>query len=264
MKVAIAGCTGRMGLTLVSAVHVHDATQLVAGSERPGTDEGAIRDMLARAGATDLPVVFSAAELVAMSDAVIDFTSPESSLAIAEAAANKGSVHIVGTTGFSPQQAEALKAHAKKARVVWSANYSLGVNVLDALIEKAAALLSDDYDIEVDEMHHKFKKDAPSGTALMLAKAAARGRGVDFDDARVHYGEGMIGERERGSIGMSVKRGGDVVGVHTVTFAGPGENLELTHRGFSRDIYAHGAIKAALWAKSAKPGLYTMRDVLGL
>src|SRR5262249_16852613 len=155
---------------------------------------------------------------------------------------------IAGTTGLNDLQQQVIKRAAEKAVIVWSANMSLGVNILGALVEKVAALLPVEYDIEIDEMHHRLKKDAPSGTALMLAHAAARGREVDARSAITHYGEGLIGERAKGAIGMSVRRGGEVVGIHRVTFAGPGENIELVHEAFSRDIYAHGAIRAAQWA----------------
>jgi 4-hydroxy-tetrahydrodipicolinate reductase len=195
---------------------------------------------------------------------VIDFTAPEASVAQARACAEIGSVHVIGTTGFTPAQTSAIQAAGSRARIVQSANFSLGVNVLSALVERAAALLDAEYDIEIDEMHHRLKKDSPSGTALLLAASAAKGRGIELSKAHRHYGEGMLGERERGTIGMSARRGGEVVGVHTVTFAGPGETLELTHRAQDRGIYAHGAIKAALWAHAQPPGLYSMRDVLGL
>jgi 4-hydroxy-tetrahydrodipicolinate reductase len=234
MKIAIAGSTGRMGQALLKALAASSHTRVAEGA----------RD---------------AAALFKDADAVIDFTSPAHTLALAAAAGNK--IHVIGTTGLSDAEQEKIRAAAKTARIVQSANFSLGVNALEAMVEKTAALLDEDYHIEIDEMHHAKKKDAPSGTALMLGRAAAKGRGLDFSKARRDSAEG---ERKRGSIGISARRGGDVVGVHTVTFAGPGENLELTHRAFSRDIYALGALKAAEWAKGRKPGLYSLRDVLGL
>lgn len=261
MKIGVAGCSGRMGITLVRLLSASNA--LTMASERKGA-EAAAKAVLAAAGASGISVTDDPVVLFAACDAVIDFTAPGSTVALARAAASAGKIHIIGTTGLSAAEQKEIVAAAKSARIVQSGNYSLGVNVLEALVQKAAAMLADDYDIEIDEMHHALKKDAPSGTALMLAASAARGRGVSLDASKVHYGEGQLGERKRGTIGMSVKRGGEVVGVHTVTFAGPGENLELTHRGFSRDIYAHGAIKAAEWAKDQKPGLYSMRDVLGI
>lgn len=246
MKVAIAGCMGRMGQTLVSAVRNDTRFILAGGSER----------MPVKA---DFPVVTSAAELVSLGDAVIDFTSPENSVVIAEAAADKGSIHIIGTTGFSDAQQHRIAECARKARIVQSGNFSLGVNVLESLVLQAAQKLVD-YDIEIFEMHHKHKKDAPSGTALMLGAAAAHGRGVSLSAKKVLDRDGV---RKKGDIGFSVARGGDVVGIHTVTLAGVGELVELKHQGFSREIYAQGALHAALWATRQKTGLYSMRDVIG-
>lgn len=258
MKIAIAGCTGRMGQTLIKAVLTDKNLQLAAASERPGFDENAVR---AQVAAPTLALTADPKALVAASDAVIDFTSPEATLAVAREAAAKGSILIVGTTGFSDAQQKELASLASHARIVQSGNFSLGVNVLEALVEKAASLLGEEYDIEIHEMHHKHKKDAPSGTALMLGRAAAKGRGVSLDDKKAIDRDGA---RNAGDIGFSVLRGGDVVGVHDVLLAGPGELITLSHQGFSREIYANGAIKAALWAKDKKPGLYSMRDVLGL
>lgn len=249
MKIGIAGCAGRMGQTLVNAVRADTRFTLAGGSERSGFD----------AKLVDYPVALSAGSLVEMSEGVIDFTAPENTLAIAKAAAAKGSVHIIGTTGFTAAQEAELAGFAKSARIVKSGNFSLGVNVIEKLIEEAARSLSDQYDIEIFEMHHKHKKDAPSGTALMLGDAAARGRKVSLADKKSIDRDGT---RKAGDIGFSVARGGDVVGIHTVTFAGPGEVIELKHQGFSREIYATGALHAALWAAGQKPGLYSMRDVL--
>ncbi len=256
MRIAIAGCTGRMGQTLVRVVRAAPGCTLALGSIRAG-EEAAAKEL-------GIAFTYTAKELVESADAVIDFTAPAATCEIARAAATTGAVHVIGTTGISEAQQREIAAAASGARLVQSANYSLGVNVLAALVAQAGALLDAHYDIEVDEMHHRLKKDSPSGTALLLADAAAAGRKIALADARRHYGEGLIGEREHGTIGLSARRGGEVVGVHTVTFAGPGETLELTHRAQSRDIYAHGALKAALWARNKKPGLYSMQDVLGL
>jgi len=264
MKIAIAGCTGRMGLTLVEAVLAAPGVTLVAGSERPGFDENAARALLETVGCKNLFVTSDSDTLAAQADAVIDFTVPAATLAMAEAVAKRGAIHIVGTTGFSPEEQKKLVALATQARIVQSGNFSLGVNVLESLVQKAAKLLDDAYDIEIFEMHHKHKKDAPSGTALMLGEAVAKGRSVALQEKKVLAREGITGERKRGDIGFSVQRGGDVVGVHSVFFAGPGEVLELKHQGFNRDIYAGGAIHAARWAATQKPGLYSMKDVLGL
>jgi 4-hydroxy-tetrahydrodipicolinate reductase len=261
MKIAIAGCSGRMGLALVQAVLARPDLTLVCSSERPGFDAAAVNAQLSSHGCHNLLVTSDPEQLVEKADAVIDFTTPAATLSVAKAIAKKGGVHIVGTTGFSAAEQQELAAYGNKARIVQSGNFSLGVNLLEILVEQAAKKLADDYDIEIYEMHHKHKKDAPSGTALMLGRAAAKGRGVDLDKKKILD---RSGTRQRGDIGFAALRGGDVVGIHTVTFAGPGELIELKHQGFSRDIYTSGALKAAHWATTQKPGLYSMRDVLGL
>lgn len=264
LKIAVAGCSGRMGLTLVKCISNTKGVTLVGGSERPNFDDTAVKAQLETVGCHNLFVTSDPDTIAKQADAVIDFTAPAATLAMAKAVAKTGGIHIIGTTGFSPEQQKELTSHAGKMRMVLSGNFSLGVNLLEMLVEKAARLLDDSYDIEIFEIHHKHKKDAPSGTALMLGEAASRGRSVKLEDKKVAARDGITGERKRGDIGFSVLRGGDVVGVHNVMFAGPGEVIELKHQGFSREIYANGAIHAALWAKSQKPGLYSMRDVLGL
>lgn len=263
MKLAIAGCSGRMGLTLIKAALAAPDIALVAGSERPGFDAAQVNALLASVGCTGLFITADATELAARADAVIDFTSPEASITVAQAVAGTGGIHIIGTTGFSTQQQKAVEDSAGKARIVQAGNFSLGVNLLCALAEQAAHILDGSYDIEISEMHHRHKKDAPSGTAMMLGKAAASGRGVSLDEKKVTARDGITGERKPGDIGFSVMRGGDVVGMHDVTFAGPGEMITLHHQGFSRDIYASGALRAARWAMDKKPGLYSMKQVLG-
>jgi len=264
IKIAIAGCCGRMGLTLVSSVHGHKGTSLVAGSERPGFDDNAARAQLETVGCKNLFVTSDCDTLAEQADAVIDFTAPAATLEMAAAVAKKGGIHIIGTTGFSAAQQKQLETFASQSRIVQSGNFSLGVNLLETLVEQAARILNDAYDIEILEIHHKHKKDAPSGTALMLGHSAAKGRKVKLEDKKVSAREGITGERKQGDIGFSVLRGGDVVGLHNVMFAGPGEVIELKHQGFNREIYSSGAIHAALWAAKQKPGLYSMKDVLGL
>ena len=264
LKIAIAGCSGRMGLTLVKTAQANRRVTLVAGSERPGFDENAVKAQLETVGCRNLFVTSDAETFVSNSQAVIDFTAPAATLAVAKAVAKKGGVHIIGTTGWSDVQQKELQAYAKDAVIVQSGNFSLGVNLLEKLVEEAARLLDDSYDIEIFEMHHKHKKDAPSGTALMLGEAAAKGRAVKLADKKVAARDGITGERKQGDIGFSVARGGDVVGVHNIMFAGPGEVIELKHQGFDREIYANGAVHAALWAAGKAPGLYSMKDVLGL
>jgi 4-hydroxy-tetrahydrodipicolinate reductase len=259
MKIAIAGCLGRMGLALVEAVQAHSQLTLTAGSERAGFDVTESQTALAAFGAANLFITADPKELAAKADAVVDFTAPEATLAVARAVADRGGIHIVGTTGFTAEQQRELERYAKGARIVQSGNFSLGINLLEQLVEETARLLDENYDIEIYEMHHKHKKDAPSGTALMLGRAAAAGRKTDLDKKKAVDRNGM---RKSGDIGFSIARGGDVVGIHSVTFAGPGETLTLSHQAFSRQIYAIGALKATLWAKKQKPGLYSMKDVL--
>jgi 4-hydroxy-tetrahydrodipicolinate reductase len=247
LRVAIAGCTGRMGQTLVKAVLNTPGLTLAAGSERPGFDAAQASALMAAAGAPGLLITSNPDELAAKADAVIDFTSPAASIDVAKAMAAKGGIHIVGTTGFTDAEQQSLESYASKVRIVQAGNFSLGVNLLSALVEQAAKLLDEQYDIEISELHHKHKKDAPSGTALMLGRAAAAGRNVSLEDKKVTARDGITGERKSGDIGFSVQRGGDVVGIHDVMFAGPGELLTLRHQGFSRDIYASGALRAALW-----------------
>jgi 4-hydroxy-tetrahydrodipicolinate reductase len=260
MKIAIAGCLGRMGATLVEAVQADDRFALVAGSERAGFNVTEAQTALAAYGAANLFVTSDPTELVKNAEAIIDFTAPDATLAVARAVAERGSIHIIGTTGWTADQQRQLERYAAKGRIVQSGNFSLGVNVLERIVEEVASLLDEAYDIEISEMHHKHKKDAPSGTALMLGRAAAAGRNVDLEKKKTLD---RNGERKRGDIGFSITRGGDVVGIHDVTFAGPGELIMLKHQAFNRSIYAAGALKAALWAKKQKPGLYSMKDVLG-
>ena len=189
---------------------------------------------------------------------------PAASLALAEISAQARIVHVIGTTGIDAAGEARIKAAARHARIVKSGNMSLGVNLLAAMVRKVAAALGEEFDIEVLEMHHKHKIDAPSGTALLLGQAAAEGRGIDLAARSVRSRDGHTGARPVGSIGFATLRGGSVVGEHTVMFAGPAERIELSHRAESRDIFARGAVKAALWAMDKKPGLYSMTDVLGL
>jgi 4-hydroxy-tetrahydrodipicolinate reductase len=255
VKLAIAGGGGRMGQTLIKAVMADKRFVLVAISEHSKQS----LEQLFIANRGKITLTTDAEELAAKAHAVIDFTAPESTLDVAKAVAKRGGIHIVGTTGFSVPERKKLESYAAKARMVQSGNFSLGVNLLETLVAQAAKILDDAYDIEISETHHKYKKDAPSGTALMLGKAAAKARKVDFDQKKILD---RNGERKRGDIGFLSARGGDVVGIHSVLFAGPGEVIELKHEAFSRDIYASGALHAALWAQNQPAGLYSMQDVL--
>ncbi len=262
MKIAIAGALGRMGKTLVEyAEQAGDTVSAV--TVRAGSEDKA-KAYLASLGLNDVLVTDDIGEALDVSDAVIDFTFPAYTLEIAKSAADKGKIHISGTTGYSEADKEKISTYAAKTPIIMAPNMSIGVNILMSLVEKVSVTLDAEYDIEIYELHHKHKKDAPSGTALGLGRAAAAGRGVALEDVSDIAREGIIGERETGHIGFSVARGGDVVGDHVVTFAGTGERIELGHKASSRTIYAVGAYRAAHWADGKKPGLYSMQDVLRL
>jgi 4-hydroxy-tetrahydrodipicolinate reductase len=202
--------------------------------------------------------------MIAAADGVIDFTVPQATLALVKHTAALGKAHIIGTTGIDEAGETAIREAAKTARIVKSGNMSVGVILLAELVKQAAASLAEDFDIEVLEMHHRQKIDAPSGTALLLGEAAAKGRGIALKARSIRTRDGHTGARPPGDIGFATLRGGTVVGEHSVIFAGAAERIELTHKAESRDIFARGAVRAALWVMGQKPGLYSMRDVLGL
>ena len=265
MRVVIAGAGGRMGRTLIHAIATTKGLTLAgaveaAGSAVIGRDAGE----LAGLGTNGIKVVSDAAPLLKQADGLIEFTIPAATLAFAEMTADAGLVHVIGTTGHSAEEEALVAKAASGARIVKSGNMSLGVNLLAALTKRVAKTLNEDYDIEIVEMHHNKKIDAPSGTALMLGRAAAQGRGVDLAQRSVRGRDGMTGARRAGDIGFAALRGGTVVGEHSVIFAGPAERVELTHRAEDRMIFARGALHAALWARGKKAGLYSMADVLGL
>ena len=265
MKVAIIGAGGRMGQMLVRQVAKTSGVTLVSAAEAAGGNLAG-RDAGEAAGIDRLGVAIGsdAAAAIAAAEAAIEFTVPDATTEHAELCAARGVAMVIGTTGLAPEQARRVEAAAKRVPIVWSANMSLGVNILLALVERTARLLDPAYDIDILEMHHRHKIDAPSGTALALGRSAAEGRQVQLDQVWRKTRDGHTGARPTGEIGFATLRGGDEVGFHTVMFAGAGERLELTHRAFSREIYANGAVKAAQWAQGQKPGLYTMKDVLGL
>jgi len=265
MDIAITGAGGRMGQMLVRQIAKTPGAKLVAAIEAPrsnlvGRDAGE----LAGIEAAGVKIIDDAAAGIAAANVVIDFTIPAATAAHAAIAAQKGVGMVVGTTGLDAAQTKTVHDAATKVPVMWAANMSLGVNILLALVEQTARLLDPAYDIDILEMHHRHKIDAPSGTALALGKAAADGRAVQLDKVWRKSRDGHTGARPAGEIGFATLRGGDEVGFHTVHYAGIGERLELTHRAFSREIYANGAVKAALWTEGRKAGLYTMKDVLGL
>jgi 4-hydroxy-tetrahydrodipicolinate reductase len=266
MGLVIVGAGGRMGQTLVRAVHAMPGARLAGAIERAGSPHlGRDAGELAGIGIVNVPITDDPLTAFAKADGVIDFTAPAASVEFAGYAAQARIVHVIGTTGFSPEQDAAIAAAARHATIVKSGNMSLGVNLLAELVERAARSLDpEDFDIEILEMHHRHKVDAPSGTALMFGEAAAAGREIALSEHSVRVRDGHTGARQPGSIGFATLRGGSVVGDHSVIFAGPGERITLTHNSEDRSIFARGGVKAALWARGRKPGLYSMRDVLGL
>lgn len=265
LRIIIAGAGGRMGQANIRAAAAHPDIVLAGAFDRPGAASiGKDAGVLAGIEALDVPVVESAETLLAGADAIIDFTAPAASVALARMAAQQGLVHVIGTTGcLEDEDAAIAEAGRNGARIVKSGNFSPGVVTLAALVEKAARALPD-YDVEVLEMHHNLKVDAPSGTALMLGEAAAKGRDIDLKSHAVRVRDGHTGPREAGSIGFATLRGGTVIGDHTIILAGPAERIELGHRAQDRTIFANGALRAALWAAGQPAGLYSMADVLGL
>ena len=264
-RITVTGVSGRMGQMLVQAVASNPNTVLVGALERAGHDWIG-RDLGEAMGgvASGVVVTADAAAALVNSDAVIDFTAPVATIAIAQAAAQAGIVHVIGTTGMTDDEIAQLRTPATRAVIVRAGNMSLGVNLLTLLTRKVAAALDEDFDIEIIESHHNQKVDAPSGTALMLGEAAAEGRGVKLSDVSDSGRDGITGARQRGDIGFSAIRGGDIVGEHDVMFAGAGERIILRHIASDRALFARGALKAALWGQGRSPGEYDMMDVLGL
>lgn len=264
MRIGVIGCAGRMGRANLRELLGTPGVTLAGGCERPGhpavgQDLGVLAglDPVGRHAGDDV------AALVRDAQAVIEFSTPEATLAHAALCAEHGCAHVIGTTGLAADQEAELRRHAARVAMVWAPNMSLGVNLLLSLVEQVAATLDPDFDIEILEMHHRHKVDAPSGTSLALGRAAARGRGEELDRVAVRVRDGITGARGSGAIGFAVLRGGDVVGEHRVVFAGLGERLELTHVANDRRIYARGAVHAATWVTNQPPGLYGMADVLG-
>ena len=264
LRLIVAGAGGRMGRNLVKAVTEADGVVLAGavdakGSAAIGRDVGE----LAGLGPNGVIISDDPASLLDRADGVLDFTIPAASVAYAELVATRGLVHVIGTTGCSAEDDRLIAIAAERAVVVKSGNMSLGVNLLAALIKQVAAKLDEDFDIEILEMHHNKKVDAPSGTALMFGRAAAEGREVALTERSVRVRDGHTGARRAGDIGFASLRGGTVVGEHAVIFAGPAERVELVHKAEDRMIFARGAVKAAKWARDKKPGFYSMTDVLG-
>jgi 4-hydroxy-tetrahydrodipicolinate reductase len=263
-KIVIAGASGRMGHALLEGVFADAALQLHGVLDRPdspqiGRDAG---EMLGKN--TGVYISGNADETLQGADVLIDFTRPEASMQYLQACQKAGVKHVIGTTGFTVEQKASIDEASKHIGIMFAPNMSVGVTMLINLVEQAAKALGSDYDIEVVEMHHKHKVDAPSGTALRLGEAAAKGIGKDLSECAVYAREGVTGERKAGTIGFATLRGGDVVGDHTVVFAGTGERVEITHKASSRSTFAQGALRAAKFLQTKKPGLFDMRDVLEL
>ena len=265
MKLIVSGAAGRMGRMVVRTAHETDGFKLAGALEREDSPWlGQDPALLAGCPASGLKIVSDPLPLLLGADAIIDFSLPAASVALAGLAAQARIVDVIGTTGLSDDDLDRIGAAARHASIVRSGNMSLGVNLLAALTRRAAAALGPDFDIEIVEMHHRMKVDAPSGTALMLGEAAAQGRNVSLRDHSARGRDGLTGARRAGDIGFASLRGGTVVGDHSVVFAGEGERVTLSHHAEDRALFARGALHAALWAKDRKPGLYSMADVLGL
>jgi 4-hydroxy-tetrahydrodipicolinate reductase len=264
-KIGIMGVAGRMGRELARAAHAMQGAVVAGGVEQPGSPMiGHDIGELIGAGPLGMKVGDDPLELVARADAILDFTSPRATVEFAGLAANARIVHVIGTTGLGETDEQAIRAAARHATIIKSGNFSPGVLLLAALTRRAAEALDADYDIEILEMHHRNKVDAPSGTALMLGEAAARGRLTPLKDVAVKVRDGHTGARRRGDIGFATLRGGSVFGDHAVIFAADGERLELSHKAADRGVWARNAVKAALWGRGRGPGLHSMLDVLGL
>ncbi|MGO1119478.1 4-hydroxy-tetrahydrodipicolinate reductase [Rhodovibrionaceae bacterium A322] len=265
MKIGVVGCGGRMGRMLISTIAAHPRGAVAGGTELPGSPLiGQDLGTLVGLGSFGVTVQEEAKDLFQSCEVVIDFSTPAATLAHAALAVESGTALVIGTTGMSDEEVASLSKAAEKAPIVYARNMSMGVNLLLSLVEQVAARLNDEYDIEVLEMHHRHKVDAPSGTALALGEAAAKGRGKPLAEISDRGRDGITGARKKGDIGFAVLRGGDVPGDHSVIFAADGERIELGHRASSREVFARGAVTGALWLKGKGPGLYDMRDVLDL
>ncbi len=266
INIAVTGASGRMGQALIQAIHENPKTVLSGALEREGADSiGQDSGALAGVGENHIEITDNFTVAFKGANVIVDFTVPQATLVFAEYAAENHIAHVIGTTGCDEIQDLAIARAAESTAIMKSGNMSMGVIMLSVLVERAAkALAAADWDIEVIEMHHKHKIDAPSGTALLLGNAAAKGRDIDLAESAVRGRDGITGERQEGTIGFAALRGGSVVGEHSVMFAGQGESITLSHRAEDRGIFARGAINAAIWTNAQEPGLYSMRDVLGI
>jgi len=264
-KIGVVGCGGRMGRMLVAEIAASEGCALAGGCAKPGS--GYVNQdigELAGVGRLGISVGDNIEKLIRDSDVVIEFTTPAATATHTAQAAGLRKAMVIGTTGLSAEESEAVRQAALSVPIVWAPNMSLGINLLLGLVEDVARRLGPDWDVEIMEMHHRGKVDAPSGTALALGHAVAAGREVEFEEVQQRGRDGITGPRRTGDIGFAALRGGDAVGDHYVVFAGAGERLELIHRATSRSIYAKGAVQAARWVVDRPPGLYGLKEVLGL
>ena len=265
LEIIVCGVGGRMGGAVVRAIQQSQKFTLVAAVDKPGsTRVGKDAGEISAAGHIGIGISDKIEAVLQRNAVIVDFTNPEASLGYLRAAATRRTPIVIATTGFNAKQLAQIKRLARRTPTLLSANTSLGVNVLIALLGKAAKMLGDDYDVEIVEAHHRFKKDAPSGTALALGQAVAGALGRDLEKVSLNGRKGIVGGRGEKEIALLSVRAGDIVGEHTVIFGGIGERLEFIHRAHSRDTFARGALSAAQWLAQQKPGLYGMQDVLGL
>ena len=265
IRVAVTGAGGRMGKMLIEAVSMFDGAELTVALERPESSLlGADAGELAGIGTNGVSVADNLADVIDQFDVLVDFTVPQATLANAHLCFGAGKSLVVGTTGFTDAEKSQLQAYGEQGSLCIAANYSTGVNVSLKLLQMAAKAMGDDVDIEVVEAHHRHKVDSPSGTALAMGEAVASTLGRDLNEVAVYGREGIVGARDRDTIGFATVRGGDVVGDHTVMFMAEGERLEITHKASSRMSFARGAVRAAAWLVAQPAGLYDMQDVLGL
>ncbi|MHA7879883.1 MAG: 4-hydroxy-tetrahydrodipicolinate reductase [Saccharospirillum sp.] len=265
LNLAITGATGRMGRALIEATNQNDQTQLGWATVAPGSSLiGADAGEASGQGRNGIALSDSLSDGLTHFDALIDFTTPDATLAHLDALKGQGKLAIIGTTGFTERQLQSLRQHAETLPIVFAANYSVGVTLALQLLRTAARVMGDDADIEIMEAHHRHKVDAPSGTALRMGEAVAETLGRDLKHCAVYGREGQEGPRDKTTIGFATVRAGDIVGEHTVLFASEGERLEISHKASSRQTFARGALRAALWLQNQPPGLYDMEDVLAL
>jgi 4-hydroxy-tetrahydrodipicolinate reductase len=265
IKAVVTGAAGRMGARIINVLSGSEGIRLAAAIERKGSSLLG-QDAGGPAGIppTGIMITDNIGQALKVADVLIDFTVPDSSLEHIQVCAEQHKPVVIGTTGFTKEQIDQIRKHAQAIPCILSPNMSIGVNLSFKILAEVAKALGDDYDVEIVEAHHRMKKDAPSGTAIKMAQVIAQALNRNLDEVGVYARKGMIGERSRKEIGIQTVRAGDIVGEHTVFFAGKGERIEITHRAHSRDTFAAGAVRAAKWVVGKKPGMYDMQDVLGL